>query len=454
MSFDCQVPARWCRVGVSIGLSTVGVGAGLALTPAVATAAVSEQASTVVSLTFDDGSQDQYDNARPILREHGMNGTFYVNNNRIGGAGFMGAAALTTLQNEGDEIGGHTVDHADLLNLSTDDQRREICNDRVALLDRGLDVRNFAYPYGNANATTQQIADECGYNSARTIGGIVSPNSCSGCDYAEQLPPTNTYMTRTPDSVRNTTTLANLQGYVTQAETHGGGWVTLAFHHVCDGCGDVYSITPTLLDQFLDWLELRDSSGTVVATVNDVIGGQTQPAVAGPALPAPLSDSLILNPSLESVGANATPACFKRSGYGTNSFTWAQTANAHSGEAAQQVTVTSHTSGDRKLVTAQDTTSCVPSATVGHTYQAGLWYRGTWGAGVVVKLTMYTRTSSGSWVYWTSGPTLSATSTWTQTPSYTTPPAPAGATGLSFGLALAGEGTLATDDYTLTDTVV
>ncbi|MBN1174376.1 MAG: polysaccharide deacetylase family protein [Micromonosporaceae bacterium] len=426
---------------ISIAAAMAGVALG---TPALAQ---DPQPTTIVSLTFDDGTQDQFDNARPLLRSHGMRGTFFVNNNRIGGAGFMSEASLATLQSEGDEIGGHTIDHADLLTLSADDQRRELCNDRVALLNRGLDIRNVAYPYGNADATTRQIAAECGYNSGRTIGGI----ACPGCDRSEHLPPIQQYYVRTPNSVRSTTTLATLQGYVTQAENDGGGWIALAFHHVCESCGDVYSVTPPLFGQFLDWLSAREGTGTVVRTVDEVIGGQTQAAVPGPELPAPLPGSSVVNPSLESVGAGGVPACFKRSGYGTSTYTWERVSAGHTGT-AQQVTVTSHTSGDRKLVTAQDSSSCVPAAVPGHTYAVSLWYRGTWQAAVVVKLTMYYRTAAGTWVYWTSGPALPATSGWATTPSYTTPAVPAGATGLSFGIALAGVGQLATDDYSLVDT--
>ena len=52
------------------------------------------------------------------------------------------------------------------------------------------------------------------------------------------------------------TPLAQVEGYVTNAEQHGGGWVPLVFHHVCDGC-DSLSITPANLDAFMTWLAAR-----------------------------------------------------------------------------------------------------------------------------------------------------------------------------------------------------
>lgn len=238
--------------------------------------------TTVVSLTFDDGAQDQYDNARSLLSDHGMKGTFYINSGRVGTSGYMTWSEIAALASDGNEIGGHTITHPDLPTLSTDDQQRQICNDRVALLNMGFAIKNLAYPHGGADANTKQIAYDCGYNSARKVGGIVSPGLCHGCGYAESIPPSDAYYTRTPDSVRTNTSLATLKGYVTQAEAHGGGWVQLVIHHVCDGCADTYAVSPSTLASFLDWLQPRSLGGTSVKTVDEVIGGPVQPPISGP----------------------------------------------------------------------------------------------------------------------------------------------------------------------------
>ena len=37
----------------------------------------------MVSLTFDDGAEDQFVNARPVLLAHGMPATFYVISGRV-----------------------------------------------------------------------------------------------------------------------------------------------------------------------------------------------------------------------------------------------------------------------------------------------------------------------------------------------------------------------------------
>ncbi|GAB3985989.1 hypothetical protein GCM10029978_100300 [Actinoallomurus acanthiterrae] len=408
-------------------------------------------ATTVVTLGFDDGVKDQFTNARPILQAHAMHGVFYINSGQTNLTNYMSQSDIAALASDGNEIGGHTVDHADLTTLSSDDAKREICNDRVTLLNWGFAVKNFAYPYGATNAAVEQIAHDCGYNSARTVGGVVSPGSCDGCGYAETIPPADAYNTQTPDSIKSDTSLATIKGYVTNAENHGGGWVQLVFHHVCDACTDTYSVSPSTLSDFLDWLAPRRLlHGTTVKTVDQVIGGAQQPPVNGPPLNPPTHGNLVQNPSLESA-TGGLPACFQYGGYGTNTYTWTRTTDAHTGSYAQQLDVTAWTSGDRKLVTKQDANTCAPVATPGHVYDASVWYKGTWPADTQVKLTLYYRTTAGTWAYWTSGPALPATSAWTKTPAYTSPAVPAGATGLSIGLSLAGTGTVYTDDYDITD---
>jgi hypothetical protein len=400
---------------------------------------------TVVSLTFDDGSADHYTSARPILTSHHMKGTFYINSSRVNTSGYMTQAQIAALAADGNEIAGHTISHADLPTLSADEQKRQVCNDRVALFNLGFSPKNFAYPYGDADATTEQIVHDCGYNSARTVGGIVSPGSCAGCDFAESIPPADAYFTQTPDSVQTTTSLSALKGYVTQAELHGGGWVQLVIHHVCNGCDPQYAVTPSTLSSFLDWLSLRSLFGTTVKTVDGVIGGSLQPPVSGP--PSPTA---VQNPSLEAA-TDSVPDCFQLGGFGTNSFVWSRTNDAHAGQFGERVDISSYTDGDRKLVTRQDAGSCAPAAIPGHTYKMGVWYKGSWASGVRVKMSFYYRSATGVWTFWDNGPALTATDTWAQT-LVTTPAVPAGATNISFGVALAGIGNLTVDDFSLVDT--
>ena len=314
-----------------------------------------DPAQTVVSLTFDDGNADQY-NARPILSSHGMHGTFFVNSGRIDTtSGFLTLPQLQDLAADGNEIGGHTVQHADLPALDSDEAKREVCNDRANLFDWGFQPTSFAYPYGHANGLVEQTVAGCGDNSARQVGDILSPASggCPGCPFAETIPPAD------PDSVDTTWTLGDLQTLVTDAESHGGGWVQLIFHHVCNGCATSHSVTPENLGAFLDWLQPRAARGTTVRTVQEVVGAAVQPPVPGPVPPA---GQPLQNPSLEADGnGDGTPDCWSAGMFGNNAATWTRTSDAHSGGDAQRVDITAYTSGDRKLVVSQDLGACSPT---------------------------------------------------------------------------------------------
>jgi peptidoglycan/xylan/chitin deacetylase (PgdA/CDA1 family) len=400
----------------------------------------------VVSLTFDDGNADQYE-ARDILAAHGMRATFYLNSGRLDRSGYLSMAQAKSLVADGHEIGGHTVSHADLPTLDLDEQRRQVCQDRNALLSKGFDIRNFAYPYGDTNADTKRVVAECGYNSARGVGDIVSPGTCSGCPYAETVPPRDFLETDTPDSVRQSTSLETLEGYVQQAEANGGGWVQIVLHRVCSGC-DIYSIAPDTLDQFLGWLAGRADQGVSVRTVAEVVGGTLKDPVTPPPAPAALAkDNLLRNPSLEDINTvNGTANCWQRGGYGTNSYVWALSNDAHTGVYAQQIDISAFSTGDRKLISRQDLGSCAPRVLPGHRYDVGGWYR----SDSSVRLVAYYRTEAGGWVFWAQSGILPASSTWAQG-RWTTPLVPTEATAVSVGLSLRSTGYMKVDDFALSD---
>ena len=230
-----------------------------------------------ISLTFDDGSSDQYA-LRSILIEHSMRATFYISSGAVGMPGYMSWDQLAELAADGNEIGGHTVDHLKLTTLSASEATRQIADDRQALMRHGLTVTNFAYPYGDHNPAVEAIVQASGYSSARRAWGL-SPidKTRPKChrwypDVAETNPPVNRYAIRAiGPSARNT--VAELENLVTRAERNGGGWVTLLFHHVgysYDG-GNGYFVGLAVLRRFLEWLERRADRGTRVLTVRDAL---------------------------------------------------------------------------------------------------------------------------------------------------------------------------------------
>jgi peptidoglycan/xylan/chitin deacetylase (PgdA/CDA1 family) len=390
---------------------------------------------TVVTFTLDDGSVSQTAGAR-ILGKHGMRGTFYVVSGSIDMPGYLGLEDLRALAAAGHEIGGHTVNHPDLVNVAPDEARREICQDRANLIGLGFQPTSFAYPFGSFNREAQQAAQDCGYNSARVTGSLRTGRSCVNCTPVESMPPLNPLVVRGTEMVKPDWTLAELQQIVLQAEASGGGWVPLVLHQTCDFCGPL-SISPALLDEFASWLAKRAANGTVVRTVAQVIGGGFRPLVPPP---APARRAELVNASLEEPG----PRGWVPSSWGRNTPLWTMVEDAHSGKWAQRLDMTNYTDGDAKLMQRLDMGEVAPAAQEDNTYTLSAWYKST----TRTQLAVYRRDQSGVWRYWTTSPWFGAAPNWAAA-TWTTPATPAGTTGLSFGLTLTGPGSLTTDDYRL-----
>jgi len=162
-------------------------------------------------------------------------------------------------------------------------------------------------------------------------------------------------------------------------------------------------------------------------------------AVPSPAAAAPAG---VQNGDLEQTTAG-TPDCFSRSGWGTNTATWALTTAAHSGTVAQSLTVSAYTDGDRKLLISENAV-CAPAVTPGTAYRLSVAYTST---STRTTMTVF-RHSAAGWTYWTDLTAAPATAAWAVATG-DTPVVPAGTDQLTFGLSLAGNGTLVTDDYAM-----
>ena len=191
-----------------------------------------------------------------------------------------------------------------------------------------------------------------------------------------------------------------------------------------------------------------DGAANLTAMAYDAAGNSTATAAVNVTV-SNQAGHLLTNPSLEiDANNNGIADCWQRSGYGTNAYTWTRlsgASQAHSGNFAESLQMTSRTSGDRKLVQTQDASSCAPTVTAGARYTLSGWYKSTVATGLII----YYRTSGGVWTYWQTSANFAAAANWTKA-TYTTPPIPAGATALSFGFYLSNVGTLITDDYAMT----
>lgn len=197
-----------------------------------------------VTFRFDDGDENQYATAAPILQNAGFTGTFYIISQENADNGFpayMSIAQVKDLHARGFEIGAHTRTHPHLTTLSATEQQDEIAGSRQDLLGWNVGpVSTFAYPFGEYDATTIQIVKDAGFGSAAaTIGGYVTPNSDHyQLEYQE---------------LHNDTTLAQVQSWIdTAAQTHS--WLILTFHNIRDDQNDLYSTSPSMLQNIVNYV--------------------------------------------------------------------------------------------------------------------------------------------------------------------------------------------------------
>jgi peptidoglycan/xylan/chitin deacetylase (PgdA/CDA1 family) len=401
----------------------------------------------IVSIMFDDGTEDQYQ-ARAMLAAHGgMDATFYINSAVIGNNPFyLTWQQLNDLYSDGSEIASHTMFHADLTAVDSDEASRQVCYDRNNLLSHGFPVTDFAFPFGNYNPSTEALVQACGFNSARgteSFEGLCAP-VC-----AEPIPPPDPYATRVagygPDG------LAALEQRVIDAERNGGGWVSLLFHRLCTNCG-VNGTDPATFNSFLDWLQPRGAnSATVVRTVQQVMGGSVQPPVHGPDLPAaPNGTNVIRNSSLEDdVNNDGVPDCFRINSWGNHTASWTRTTDAHTGTYAERVDSSNFVDGADILETWDDLGYCTPTVLADHQYTLNIWYKST----APVRYSANTRDDffDSPFPWWTESPSFPASpDQWAQA-TWTTPSVAAGVSGMLFGLMLTSQGSLTVDDVSIVD---
>lgn len=120
-------------------------------------------------ITFDDGYEDNYTTAFPILKKRGFTAAVFMVTSYIDGEGFLSWSQLKELSANGWDIEGHTVRHPYLSQLDEANLFNEL-NQSKEVLEKGLktNVSSFAYPYGDFNSDIVQAVKDAGYLLAFT----------------------------------------------------------------------------------------------------------------------------------------------------------------------------------------------------------------------------------------------------------------------------------------------
>ncbi len=128
-----------------------------------------EPAPGSVVITFDDGYENNYSMAQPILEEQGFSATVFVIKNRNFRTDLLSWDEISELRGKGWGIGSHSWSHVDLAIRPDYHGEVEIKKSRLEIAKKsGGPVDWFAYPYGAWNERTLKWVQESGYQGAVT----------------------------------------------------------------------------------------------------------------------------------------------------------------------------------------------------------------------------------------------------------------------------------------------
>jgi peptidoglycan/xylan/chitin deacetylase (PgdA/CDA1 family) len=134
-----------------------------------------------VVLTFDDGYENFYEYALPVLARYGFPAMVYVLADRLGQPAawlgvdgratppLMSAARLRELRRSNIDIGSHGLTHLRLGQIARPHAKSEIATSKDRLEQvLGERVDHFCYPYGSYDGAVVDMVSAAGYRSAVT----------------------------------------------------------------------------------------------------------------------------------------------------------------------------------------------------------------------------------------------------------------------------------------------
>ena len=122
-----------------------------------------------VVLSFDDGYEDFYTQAMPLLSKYEFTATLFMTSGWVkeakpAGPPMVSWAQLSDIARAGIEVGAHSATHPQLDQLDGGRLTQELFDSKKELEDHlGVEVPGLAYPFGYSSGVVRRMAREAGY---------------------------------------------------------------------------------------------------------------------------------------------------------------------------------------------------------------------------------------------------------------------------------------------------